>query len=612
MKHRKRIVWAVLPWCASFCSAANQDTIFVSDYVKSVNTYQNAVAGVQEAINACKSRNADVLVFPQGRIDIWPEGATRKEYFISNTSTENECPSKEKTIGLFFNQIEGLQIKGNGAEIICHGKMITMAFDQCKNITVNDLTFDFERPTGSEVTFVNVTDSGVTARLHPDSRYEIRDKRIALIGEGWKSNLIHSIEHDAEYETWRYSNGNWQALAKADAREIAPGLILFDTPEDFRPKVGNTLTLRDVIRDQVGAFIVECKDIELRNINMRYMHGLGIVSQFVDNITMNNVRCMPDSLSGRILAASADMMHFSGCKGKVKILNCTFEGAHDDPINVHGTNLRLIEKMAPMTYKLRFMHGQSYGFNAFFEGDQVALVNAKTMLRVDSATVKQVVRLSDREVKLLLDKELSAESVIGQDCLENMTWTPELEVRNCSFSRTSTRGLLVTTPRKVVIDHNVFKKTGMSAILIEGDAEGWFESGPVRDVTITNNTFIDCAYQGGPGNAIIALHPSNTVLDSNKPVHRNVKIAGNKFYTFDYPILYAKSADNICFENNEIVRTTQMSSSSGNKAGILLNACRNVRIKDNLFDGEVLGRTIRLENMKKSYVKKDRGFTFAD
>jgi hypothetical protein len=49
----------------------------------------------------------------------------------------------------------------------------------------------------------------------------------------------------------------------------------------------------------------------------------------------------------------------------------------------------------------------------------------------------------------------------------------------------------------------------MSAVLIEADAEGWYESGPVRDVTIRNNEFIDCAYQGGPGNAVIAINPSN-------------------------------------------------------------------------------------------------------
>ena len=69
----------------------------------------------------------------------------------------------------------------------------------------------------------------------------------------------------------------------------------------------------------------------------------------------------------------------------------------------------------------------------------------------------------------------------------------------------------------------------MSAILIEGDAEGWYESGPVKNVRIENNTFIGCAYNGGPSNAVIALNPSNSYINANLPVHQNVHIIGNKF-----------------------------------------------------------------------------------
>ena len=76
---------------------------------------------------------------------------------------------------------------------------------------------------------------------------------------------------------------------------------------------------------------------------------------------MDKVKCMPREGSGRLLAASADMMHFSGCSGKVKIIGCYFAGAQDDPINEHGTKLRAVEKINTRTMNLRFMHRQSYG-----------------------------------------------------------------------------------------------------------------------------------------------------------------------------------------------------------------------------------------------------------
>ena len=86
---------------------------------------------------------------------------------------------------------------------------------------------------------------------------------------------------------------------------------------------------------------------------------------------------LPRLETGRTVAAFADFMHISSCRGKVGILNSHFEGAHDDPINVHGTHLRIIDKPAPNQVLVRFMHGQSYGFDAFFTGDEIDFVQAR-------------------------------------------------------------------------------------------------------------------------------------------------------------------------------------------------------------------------------------------
>ena len=111
----------------------------------------------------------------------------------------------------------------------------------------------------------------------------------------------------------------------------------------------------------------------------------------------------------------------------------------------------------------------------------------------------------------------------------------------------------------------------MSAILIEADAEGWYESGPVKDVLIKGNTFIDCAYNGGPGHAVIAIHPSNKIIDAERPVHQNIRIEDNTFRTFDYPVLYAKSTAGLLFRNNTIVRTETFPAASGNPYVFYLN-----------------------------------------
>lgn len=597
---RNRIIQTIiLFFCfCPFCQVSgHNDTVRVAAFGAKPYTYENCVEQLQAALHACKAQRAKVLLFDKGRYDIWPEGATRKEYYISNTSTEKECPSKIKTIGLLFEDIQHLKIEGNGALLMFHGEMTTIAVENCQDIRFHNLHVDFERPAGSELKYTHVKEGAVEIEVHPDTRYEIVDGRMNLYGEGWKCNINQCIEYDHEFETFKYTEG-WNVLSQAPAQEIERGRIRFTTPQGFLPKVGNILTIRDIIRDQVGMFIYHSKDIELNEMQMHYMHGLGIISQFSENITMRKLRCAPRPESGRILAASADMTHFSGCKGKVTIDSCYFSGAHDDPINVHGTNLQAIEKIDEQTLNLRFMHGQTYGFQAYFPGDSVAFVKASTMERLATARVESVCKLSERIWQVRFDRKIPQWLELRNDCVENLTWTPEVEITHNFFTRTSTRGTLVSTPRKVVIKDNTYYKIGMSAILIEGDAKGWFESGPVQDVLIENNTFVDCTANGGPHNAVIAINPSNSIIDANHPVHKNIRIRHNTFKVFDYPVLYAKSTEGLVFSDNCIERTTKIAPFTDNKNTFYFNGCKNVVIKHLKYQGDILGKNILIKNMK--------------
>lgn len=604
----KKILVLLCAFMGTAVTMANtkNDTVWVSEFGARANSFENAVTAIQNAVQHCKTTGAKVLAFPAGRYDIWADGAIRKEYFISNTSNEKDCPSKIKTVGILLEGLKDLTVEGNGATIVYHNKMITVAIDKSQNVTVQNLTIDFERPSMSEIKVVAVGDGFVDVEFHRDSRYAILDGRVVLYGEGWRSNQNHCIEYDPNMETMVYSK-MWDQLSRCPAQELEFRKVRFTTPKGVAPRIGNILTVRDIVRDQVGVFNLESRDVTYRNVKMRYMHGLGLVSQYTENVTMDGVYCEPDPASGRVTASSADFMHFSGCRGLVKVVDCRFAGAHDDPVNVHGTNLRIVENMGKNRLKLRFMHHQSYGFNAFFEGDEVAFVRATEMVRYAQAKVKRVERLSDRELIVTLEGEIPKD-IAELDCLENMTWTPQVLIKGNYFSRTSTRGVLLTTPRKAVVEDNTFFRCGMSAVLIEADAQGWYESGPVTDVTIRNNTFIDCAHQGGAGGYVIALHPSNNVPNADKPVHRNIVIENNTFVTYDIPILYAKSTQGIRFVGNTIKRSYTKASVSSRNASLKFDACKDVEIGPIKVEGDVLGQDIVTTNMPKEYLKNNSEF----
>lgn len=64
----------------------------------------------------------------------------------------------------------------------------------------------------------------------------------------------------------------------------------------------------------------------------------------------------------------------------VDITDTKFAGAHDDPINVHGTHLQIVRATSANKLLLRYMHHQTYGFRSFHSGDDIEIVNPETLL----------------------------------------------------------------------------------------------------------------------------------------------------------------------------------------------------------------------------------------
>jgi hypothetical protein len=556
------------------------DIVLLSDYGVKSNSFENAAWGIRKAIDACRSKSNVILKLPGGRIDIWPDGVVKRELYVSNC-TEADSLSKVKNIAFFFDDFKNITLDGNNTLVMLHGKMVSFTILNSSNVKVKNISFDYERPTMSELTIRSVSSNTVEASIHPDSKYLIDNGHLVFYGEGWRSNSYHAILFDAEKNLMRYSS--FKPFTESIAVQTSPYQIRFEGTfpvNSFHP--GEVLTIRDPYRDNCGAFISGSKNIQLESLQMHYMHGLGIVSQFSENISLLKVVVAPRKNSGRIIASFADCFHFSGCKGLIKIDSCFTSGAHDDPINVHGTHLQITRLDAGSKITVRFMHHQTYGFKAFFAGDSIAFINPKTLLPVATAKLKTAKLVNRREMEIEVEGKMPANINNGL-CIENLTWTPEVIIQNSRFERTNTRGLLITTRRKVLIENNVFYHTGMYPILIADDATSWFESGAVQDVTISKNVFDECGNNSGSG--AIAIAPENHELVAGNTVHRNIRIINNTFKVNNGGVLTARSVDNLVFTGNKIIYT-RLSEKAGRPAAIELTACKKVSILKNSFEAQ--------------------------
>jgi hypothetical protein len=545
------------------------------------NTFHDAAPALVRAIAACKKRGASALDLPGGRIDLWPENAFHRTLYISNC-TEDDTLSKVKAIGFLLDGFKDFTIRGHRTLVVLHGKMVSFAFLHCRNIALRDIRFDYERPTISEMTVRSVDSGMVVADVQRDSKYYIDDTgRIHFYGLGWETRHFHTVVFDPVKETMTY--GNFQPFLESRAVALSPCRVHFQG--DFRGvrfKPGDVLTFRDPYRDNAGGFIDRSQGVTLDDVDMYFMHGLGIVAQYTQDITLRGVRVAPRPGSGRVISAFADCFHFSGCRGDILLDSCVTSGSHDDPINVHGTHLRIIGMPSARRLRLRFMHPQSWGFQAFFEGDSIAFVDPNTLLPLGYARVRGVRMVNRREQEIDLDTALPA-AILKGDCVENLTWTPNVTIRNCHFEHTNARGVLVTTRRRVLIEHNVFYRIGMHAILIADDASSWYESGPVRDVTIRDNQFIECAYNSAPDNYVVAIEPDILRAVPGEYVHRNIRIEDNTFRVFDGALLSAQSVDGLTFIRNTIAYSHFLPGDT-KRTPFRITGCRNVVLQKPLSD----------------------------
>lgn len=529
--------------------------------------------GLQAAIEEARSHNgkAVTIELQNANYNIFRESSSQQLYHISNTTSEKENPDQTKHIGLWLKGLKNITIDGKGAHIITHGEMTSFVIDGCENITLKNFTVTAADPTVPELTVTEVGDRHMTVRIHPQSKYLIKDGKFSFVGDSWTLSEGIAQSYDPEKDiTWR----SWSPLPGLQkAIELEPNLLRFTYNTKPQATPGMIFQMRDGIRDEACGLIQYSKNVTLEDVHLAFLGNFGLVGQMSENITYRNLTFAPETGSGRTCAGFADFVQMSGCKGLILIENSRFTGAHDDPINIHGTHLAVTDFLSPNEVVVKYMHHQTYGFQSFLPGNEIEFIDPYSLLPLASFKVKKSKMKSEREIIVTLDK--SVPDLIRKKpelVIENVTYTPEVIIRNNFFSRIPSRGLLVSTRRKILIENNTFFRMQMSGILIADDARSWFESGMVRDVTIRNNNFIEC------NEPVILIAPENSRNEGY--VHRNITIANNRFKLIGKDAISARSVDGLNINGNLFLHPEAI-----NIEGLITTTdCQNVIIKDNIIE----------------------------
>ncbi len=515
----------------------------------------------QELYAACATApdGATVSLAPGARFDVWSDDCPVVEgYHLSNTAGFEENPRGRRPVCLFMRGKKGITVEGNGASIIVHGVMTPLLFDGCDDLILRNFTVDYAHPTMSEFTIEEALgDRRYRIRIAPDTLYDLVDapcgRRILWHSERGKSgaylwqcdyrdDMVLSMRKDPSTEftqmmgtdsdTVRFPIIPLFSAIEPDPADDRVLTVTLANPNAYFP-VGMTVQSRHTQREQVGGAFVGCRRVTCEHLTIHAMHGLGLLGQFCEDMTYDGLTITP--APGRTAASNADFFHFSGCSGLVTIRHCTASDGHDDFVNAHGTHLKVIE-VDGTRLRVRFMHVASRGFQAVFPDDEIDFIDRETLLPYGSATVRAATLADDTDH--ILELTSPADVRVG-DVIENAARTPTLHIHHNRFGPSTGRGILCTTRRPVLIEDNVFYKTGGNVLCIEDDCNFWYESGYTTDVIFRGNEIIECGY-GSLGRGAVpvisvnpqVLRPTTTAPDGQELpvyVHGLIAVTGNRF-----------------------------------------------------------------------------------
>ncbi len=550
------------------------------------------LAAAIETIKAECDGEAAVLILESGEYDFYPDSAIVREYYVSNHDQDNP-----KRVAVALEGVKNLTLKGESgyANFMMNGRMLPVAMVDCENCKLENIAVDTRVPQITQVEVLeNDTENGyITYRIAPYVNYRVDNGRLVVYGSNWEFVPSWGIAFEGNTKHIIYTTSDI-GVGTSGVEEIEPRVIRAPW-RDHRLVPGSVIAMRSYARPTPGIFVTECNNTTLLNTCVFYAEGMGLLAQMSENITLDGFRVALREGGDRYFTTQADATHFSGCKGMITSVNGLYEGMMDDAINVHGTYLRVVQRLDDNTLVGRYMHGQAYGFYWGGAGDSVQFVRSDVMEITEGNRVVEIAPYDKeqlagcKEFKIKFEKPLPADIANGKYGIENLEWTPEVYFAGNTIRNNRARGALFSTPKSTLVENNLFDHTSGTAILLCGDCNGWFETGACRDVVIRNNHFVNALTSMFQfTNGIISIYPEIPDLASQiKYFHggdgKGVVIEDNTFETFDAPIVYAKSLDGLVFRGNKVVQNNDFAPFHWNKHRFLLEKVVNVTIEDNEF-----------------------------
>lgn len=490
------------------------------------------------------------LVFSRGTYRFYPGRAASHFCAVSNNSTG------DRQVLFPLVGTHNLTVDGGGSDFLFYGELSPFVCDGASHICLKNFSVDYPYPFHTEGRVTAVGEGYYDLEIDTEQfPYRVEAGELKPYRPFWDRHPGESVlltEFDPVTGGMAYGHpyvvrrmGKQADGETIAVEELAPGRVRVQGGEQTPPCPGNVMTFLNSGRNACVVFLNRSEDITVENVRMYHCSGMGVIAQMSRDITLNQVRAVVRPGSGRMVSLASDATHFVHCGGVIRLEDCVFESMLDDAGNFHGVYTPAEEAVEPNLLKIRYPHGR---IDCYLPGDRVQLTDMRRMQSVWEGVIREVRDLDRQYTLLRFDIPLPPVEGLAAT---NLTRQPDqVIITGCRTGKNRPRGFLLTCRGRVRVEKNVFYNSDCG-IEMAGDANDWYESGPVEDVLIRDNTFQDCGYAWG----CPAIHINPAIPLGDAPYHGKVVITDNRFVTFNRWLLAAHHVANITFTDNTFTST---------------------------------------------------------
>lgn len=538
--------------------------ISIADYGISPDSNNDATPAIRAAFAAAGVFNGTpvVIQFAPGRYhcrggDAQPDGRTHQPSFNLATLTN-------------------VTIDGNGATLVGCDMAILFMFVNSHNITVRNLTIDWDPLPHTSGRVVRHIPEGHAFDLAPFfPAHPIAGRIVQAI---LQYDPDHRCLAEHGWETYQVKGER-----DADLTQLTPegNLRIFERFEEPLPAIDSHVVVRHQVYGYNAFIFNECSDVLLEDITFHAVPGMAITGSSSRDMTLRRIHVLPDD--GGWMSATADATHFNACRGQITVEDSEFIGMGDDAINIHAMYGLVTARIDDHTLAVGRGRMHSYYDNARgtwaspaagdileYSGGYEPLL-AQGQLQVSNAWQD----VEQQRAIIQFTEKLPAQ--VGENTvLSNISTTPSVRIRRCRVAGNRARGMLLQS-RDVLLEDCVFEDISGAGLHICTDADEWWESLGSRDVTVQRCTFAHCNFGVAGREAALdifsdlpegrqsaaGVHQRLHILDNTftdntgAAIHvgssDGVEVRGNRFATGEYPAVIVMNSRNVTIVGNTLL-----------------------------------------------------------